>query len=150
MTETAGINRTGEPIVSVRNLTIGFRGQAGVTPAVRGVSLDIWPGETVALVGESGSGKSVSALSLLKLLPASAEVGGDIDGCGVDVDAASPEAVRKAASISSRPIQNTPNRRSSGRMSPGRMPARCAGPSRATRCTKRRPRTSSVYRPSQG
>ncbi len=95
MSNTPSINRSGDPIVSVRDLSIGFRGQAGVTPAVRGVSLDIWPGETVALVGESGSGKSVSALSLLRLLPSSAEISGNIDVCGVDVDSATPEQVRR-------------------------------------------------------
>ena len=58
-----------EPILSIKDLSVAFT-QAGKTNlAVDRVSFDIHQGETVALVGESGSGKSVSALSILKLLP---------------------------------------------------------------------------------
>ncbi len=58
-----------EQIVSIQDLEVEFRQSGKVTHAVRGVSFDISEGETVALVGESGSGKSVTALSILKLLP---------------------------------------------------------------------------------
>jgi microcin C transport system ATP-binding protein len=57
------------PLLSVRDLSVDFRQGGGVTHAVRNVSFDIGERETVALVGESGSGKSVTALSVLKLLP---------------------------------------------------------------------------------
>jgi microcin C transport system ATP-binding protein len=57
------------PILSVRDLSVDFRQGGNVTHAVRNVSFDIGERETVALVGESGSGKSVTALSVLKLLP---------------------------------------------------------------------------------
>jgi len=57
------------PLLSIRDLKIDFRQAGHVTHAVRGVSFDIAKGETLALVGESGSGKSVTALSVLKLLP---------------------------------------------------------------------------------
>jgi len=56
-------------LLTVRNLSVDFRQGGTATPAVRGVSFDIARGETVALVGESGSGKSVTALSILQLLP---------------------------------------------------------------------------------
>ena len=61
--------RTGTPILSVNDLQVEFAGHGRVVRAVRGLSYDIGPGETIGLVGESGSGKSVSALSLLGLLP---------------------------------------------------------------------------------
>jgi microcin C transport system ATP-binding protein len=58
-----------QPLLDVRDLSVAFRHQGGSSVAVDHVSFDIKRGECVALVGESGSGKSVSALSVLKLLP---------------------------------------------------------------------------------
>ncbi|GAB4479579.1 MAG: ABC transporter ATP-binding protein [Burkholderiaceae bacterium] len=64
-------------LVSVRDLSVSFRlGKHQVVDAVRGVSFDVPANATVALVGESGSGKSVSAMSILRLLPDNAVVGG--------------------------------------------------------------------------
>jgi microcin C transport system ATP-binding protein len=58
-----------QPLLSIRDLSVAFRQQGKTSIAVDRVSFEIKRGECVALVGESGSGKSVSALSILKLLP---------------------------------------------------------------------------------
>jgi len=57
------------PLLAVRDLSVSFAVQGGETEAVRHVSFDIERGQSVALVGESGSGKSVTALSIMQLLP---------------------------------------------------------------------------------
>ncbi|GHU09468.1 ABC transporter ATP-binding protein [Betaproteobacteria bacterium] len=61
-------------LLEIRDLNIAFPGH----DAVRGLNLTIQPGETLALVGESGCGKSVTALSLMRLLPPSAKVDGTL------------------------------------------------------------------------
>ena len=58
-----------EPLLSVKDLSVAFGIGTREILAVDRVSFDIGKGETVALVGESGSGKSVTALSVMKLLP---------------------------------------------------------------------------------
>ena len=58
------------PVLSIRNLTTSFRVDGRWRPVVEDLSFDIGPRETVAVVGESGSGKSVTALSVMRLLPA--------------------------------------------------------------------------------
>jgi microcin C transport system ATP-binding protein len=64
----AAMSKT-EPLLSVQNLSVTFRVAGVETEAVHGIGFNINKGETVALVGESGSGKSVTALSILQLLP---------------------------------------------------------------------------------
>ena len=64
------------PLISVQNLHVSFRmSKTETVEAVRGVSFDIPANSTVALVGESGSGKSVSAMSIVRLLPENAILG---------------------------------------------------------------------------
>ncbi|MGH7335254.1 MAG: ABC transporter ATP-binding protein, partial [Candidatus Rokuibacteriota bacterium] len=63
------MNAHAGPLLRVRDLSVSFSTPTGELAAVRKVSLDLDRGETLALVGESGSGKSVTALSILQLLP---------------------------------------------------------------------------------
>jgi oligopeptide/dipeptide ABC transporter ATP-binding protein len=58
-----------QPLLELRNLTIAFDTPAGQILPVQNVSLSIFPGQTLAVVGESGCGKSVTALSILRLIP---------------------------------------------------------------------------------
>lgn len=58
-----------EKILEVKNLTTYFKTDRGMVTAVNNVSFDVFKGKTLALVGESGSGKSVTALSLMRLIP---------------------------------------------------------------------------------
>lgn len=57
------------PLLEVNSLQTEFKTQGGLVRAVRGVSFSVERGETVGVVGESGSGKSVTALSLMRLIP---------------------------------------------------------------------------------
>ena len=67
MSEKASLSR---PVLSVENLTTSFKTPEGWRAVIRGITLHVDAGETVAIVGESGSGKSVTALSTMRLLPA--------------------------------------------------------------------------------
>ncbi len=81
-------------VLEVENLQVRLFDRSGPVLAVRGVSLSVKQGEVVALVGESGCGKSVTALSLLRLLPPDAEVSGSISIDGRDVLELSPAQLR--------------------------------------------------------
>ena len=58
-----------DPVLSIRGLRTTFETAAGVFPAVDGIDLDLHAGDTLCVVGESGCGKSVTALSILRLIP---------------------------------------------------------------------------------
>ncbi len=73
------------PLLSIQDLRVSFRmGKGVLAEAVKGVSFDIAENSTVALVGESGSGKSVTAMSVLNLLPDNAQRSGRILWKGAD------------------------------------------------------------------
>jgi oligopeptide transport system ATP-binding protein len=59
----------GEPLLDIRNLKTCFYTEDGIVPAIEDVSFSLNRGETVGIVGESGSGKSVTALSVMRLIP---------------------------------------------------------------------------------
>ena len=81
-----------KPLVDVKDLAVHFRVGSRTNEAVKGVSFSIAKGETLALVGESGSGKSVTALSVLQLLPypAASHPKGSILIDGMEMVGASP------------------------------------------------------------
>src|SRR6188768_3815209 len=58
-----------QPLLEIRDLNVAFDTERGQVRPVRDVSFTIFPGQTVALVGESGCGKSVTAMSILRLIP---------------------------------------------------------------------------------
>ena len=80
-----------DPLVSIRGLTVAFDG----VPALRGIDLDVAPGEAVGLVGESGCGKSVTWLAALGLLPGHAAVGGSVRLGGEELLGAPAQSLEK-------------------------------------------------------
>ena len=92
------------PLLSVENLEVAFKTQDGYVPAVRGVSFDIYPGETLAIVGESGSGKSTTAHAIINLLPGSGKItGGKVILEGRDLTEHSKSAMERGPRQGDRP-----------------------------------------------
>jgi oligopeptide/dipeptide ABC transporter ATP-binding protein len=92
-----GRNEGLPPLLEVKELHTEFRTGAGVVHAVDGISYTVDPGETVAIVGESGSGKSVSAWSILRLIPdpPGRVTGGQVMCDGRDLMGLSQEQMRR-------------------------------------------------------
>lgn len=82
------------PTLAIEDLRLAFRGHAGPTQVLHGISLDVRPGERVALVGESGSGKSVTARIVLGLLQElrAARIAGRVLFEGTDLGTLRPAA----------------------------------------------------------
>jgi peptide/nickel transport system ATP-binding protein len=75
-TTPEGLGDDTQPLLQIRNLQVGFQTQRGLVPAVRGVDLTLYAGQTLAIVGESGSGKTTTAQSIIDLLPGAGKVTG--------------------------------------------------------------------------
>ncbi len=74
-----------EPLLEVKDLSVRFETDEGPVQAVDQVSFTLAPREVLGIVGESGCGKSVTCMSLLRLLPETAQVGGSVVFGGVDL-----------------------------------------------------------------
>jgi peptide/nickel transport system ATP-binding protein len=83
------------PLLEVRDLSVRFDSDEGTVHAVDRMSLELEPGQVLGIVGESGCGKTVTALSLLRLLPPSATITGSAFFDGVDLLAMSPRRLRQ-------------------------------------------------------
>ena len=83
-------------VLEVRDLHVTYKSSNGLVPAVRGVDLEIAPGETLGLAGESGCGKSTLAMALLRLVPPSTEITGSIKLAGQDILTMKPGQLRAA------------------------------------------------------
>jgi oligopeptide/dipeptide ABC transporter ATP-binding protein len=87
------------PLISVQNLSVEIKTDRGLLKAIRGVSFDINPGDSIGIVGESGSGKSITLKAILGLLPSNAHISaGKIFIEGVDVTTLSPKKRRQLLS----------------------------------------------------
>ncbi|MDR1949361.1 MAG: ABC transporter ATP-binding protein, partial [Spirochaetaceae bacterium] len=84
-------------LLSIKNLDVEFHTPEGIHRAVRGLSLNLGKGETLGLVGESGSGKTVTALTLMRLLPdpPAKILGGEIRFEDRELLSMPPEAIRR-------------------------------------------------------
>ena len=123
-----------ESLLSVRDLHVTYRSEAGPVPAVRGVSFELAPSETLGLAGESGCGKSTIAGALLKVLPPGTEVTGEVLLDGEDVLQMKPGDFARCA----------------GRRCPSSSRVRCTPSTRCNAWAIRSWRRSRLHRTSTG
>ncbi len=82
-------------VLSFDDVDVRFNTEFGTVHAVKGVTLDVKPGEVVAVVGESGSGKSVTSMTAMRLLPKNARINGQVVVNGTDVGEVSERRMRR-------------------------------------------------------
>ncbi len=82
-------------VLSFDGVDVRFKTEFGSVHAVKGVTLDVKPGEVVAVVGESGSGKSVTSMTAMRLLPNNAKIDGHVEVSGIGVGDISERKMRK-------------------------------------------------------
>jgi peptide/nickel transport system ATP-binding protein len=93
--QPAGIATDHQPLLQIRGLEVAFETQHGLIPAVRGVDLTLYAGQTLAIVGESGSGKTTTAQAVINLLAGTGKVtGGEILFEGRDLTKLSAQAIQ--------------------------------------------------------
>ncbi|HNU24296.1 MAG TPA: ATP-binding cassette domain-containing protein, partial [Mesotoga sp.] len=74
-----------EPLLDIKDLKIAFDSTEGMLYAVKGISLEVLEKEIIGIVGESGCGKTVTALSIMRLLPGNSHVTGSLFFSGTDL-----------------------------------------------------------------
>ncbi len=126
-----------EPVAVVDDLTVTFATDNGAVDAVKGVSIDVRPGEVLALVGESGSGKSVTARSMLRLMPETATLGGAVYLDGTDVVSVGAQKLRELRGTAGAMVFQAPAPRSTPSSPSGGRSPRGSAPTVASR--RRRP-----------
>jgi oligopeptide/dipeptide ABC transporter ATP-binding protein len=86
MTDELTVNVSGGPLLDVRDLQVSFKLERSTVYAVQGLSLQVQAGERLGVVGESGSGKSISALSIMDMVPSPGNItGGEITFAGQNI-----------------------------------------------------------------
>lgn len=95
-TASQAVTNGRKPLLEVKNLQVGFQSQKGIVPAVNGVDITLYPGDTLAIVGESGSGKSTTAHAIINLLPGAGRItGGQVLFEGRDLTALSEKQMEE-------------------------------------------------------
>ena len=91
---SAVLKPAAKPLLRLRDLHVRFVSRDSTVHAVNGVDLDLAAGEVLCILGESGSGKSVTLRALMRLLPRTARVEGEIEVAGRDVQAMNERALQ--------------------------------------------------------